>query len=51
MILNDEIFVGLPASLPDHSKQPTAQTAGPIASILSQSKGYFHLHKPFLFQK
>ena len=42
-----KIFV----SLPNHRKQPTAQTADPMASILSQSKGYFHLHEPLLFRK
>ena len=53
-IFLNEIFVGqpacLPASQPNHRKHPTTQTtAGPTASILSQSKGYFYLHKPFLF--
>ena len=37
------------ACQPDHRKLPTAQTAGPIASILSQSKRYFCPHVPFLF--
>ena len=34
-------------------KQPTAQTAGPIASggHTIQSEGYFRLHEPFLFRK
>ena len=38
------------ACQPDHRKQPTAKTAGPMACILSQSKSYFHPHEPFLFQ-
>ena len=49
--LNDEIFISLPATLPDHRKWPTTQTVCPIASILSQSKSYFHPHEPFLYWK
>ena len=41
----------LAACQSNHRKRPTVQNADPIASILSQSKGYFCLHEPFLFQK
>ena len=51
IFVNNKIFIGQPASLPDHRKWPTAQTTGSIASILSQNKGYFRLHEPFMFQK